>query len=996
MSSVLRKCFAAAAVVIPLFANPRPAPIALPLTFEPNAGQTDPQVKFLAHGQKSTLWLTEQGPVLAVGSGSKATLLRMRFEGGARAPEMVAENPQGGVSNYLTGSDPSKWQVNIQHFAKVRYREVYPGIDVVFYGNPQQIEYDFVVAPGADPRNIRVAFDGVSGLRVDSNGDLVLQTRQGAIRNRKPSIYQGDKPVQGHYVLRGKRKAGFVVDRYDTTETLVIDPVLTYATLLGGLGGDQAYAVAMDGNGMIYIGGETDSTNFPVKNALFPTGAQESPYTFPGGFVSEINPFASGGASLVYSTYIGGQNVSQVNALAADSAGNVVLVGATTSSPTQGFPIKNAFQPTFQNSTDCGNGAGVANVVCSVPFVTKIAPGGASLVYSSYAEGGNGDIVRAVTLDASGNAYIAGTSESTGITLESWNGVAPYQGELRQAVNGFLTVVGPSGSLLYSTYFGGGEDTGFLGIAVDSAGLVYISGSTTYTGLPVTAGAYQPKTEGSTNSFVVVFNLSPSANNILQYCTYFGTLPGAGGVGGADVVLSSIAADGKGNIYLAGFTDSIAFPTTNNAPYPTTTGNNFFGPFESAVVVKLNMAAQGNAQLLYSTYFGDGGSTYASGIAINSSGQVTMDGTTNSLYVSFLTTPDAFQCCYDGEYSPSSGQFSNLGFIARFDTTKSGASSVMYASYLGGNENSLLTSLAQDSAGKTLAVAGWIQYNAPVTPTAYQQNYSGQGTSSLDFDFGDAYVARFDLTTEGPVITSILNSGVLHAAAAGTTTSLSPGLLFTVEGTALGPTTPAELTLGSNGLVTTTLGGVQVLVNGVPAPLIYVSNTVINAVAPYEISTQVGNTIRVQVIYNGVAGALYPIQVAATAPGILNYDDGSGQAIVGNQDYSANGASNPAPINSVITIYATGEGQTTPPGVDGLPATNFNNLPKPNAAVTVTIGGIPATVNYAGAAPDEVAGLLQLSVTIPAGVTPGPSVPILLTIGGVKSQTTTTIAVSAQ
>jgi uncharacterized protein (TIGR03437 family) len=171
---------------------------------------------------------------------------------------------------------------------------------------------------------------------------------------------------------------------------------------------------------------------------------------------------------------------------------------------------------------------------------------------------------------------------------------------------------------------------------------------------------------------------------------------------------------------------------------------------------------------------------------------------------------------------------------------------------------------------------------------------------------------------------------------------------------------------------------------------------VINAVAPYEIASLAGAETRVQVVYNGVAGALFPVGVTATAPGILNYDDGSGQAVVGNQDYSANGASNPAAIGSVITVYATGEGQTTPPGVDGLPATNFNNLPKPNAAVTVTIGGLPATVNYAGAAPDEVAGLLQLSVTVPAGVTPGASVPILLTVGGVKSQTTATIAVTAQ
>jgi uncharacterized protein (TIGR03437 family) len=202
--------------------------------------------------------------------------------------------------------------------------------------------------------------------------------------------------------------------------------------------------------------------------------------------------------------------------------------------------------------------------------------------------------------------------------------------------------------------------------------------------------------------------------------------------------------------------------------------------------------------------------------------------------------------------------------------------------------------------------------------------------------------------------------------------------------------------LDSNGNVSTTNAGIQVLVNGIPCPLTYVSNVVINAIAPYELAPLMGRSVHVQVVYNGVAGNLFPMPVAATAPGILNYDDGSGQALVANQDYSANNASNPAAIGSVITIYATGEGQTNPPGVDGKPANDFNNLPKPTAPVTVTIGGRPANIAYAGAAPTAVSGLFQVNVTVPTGITPGPSVPIELTVGGVTSQTTTTIAVNAQ
>ena len=965
-------------------AKPRPAaPIAVPLTFEPNDGQTDKRVKFLAHGQKSTLWLTEQGAVLAVDK----SVFRIRFQGGARAPKMEAEDPRGGVSNYLTGSDPSKWHVHVKHFGKVRYREVYPGIDVVFYGNPQKIEYDFVVAPGADPARIRVTFDGIDGLRVDSSGDLVLQTRQGEIRNRKPAIYQQDRPVEGHYVLRGKRSAGFAVENYDKAQPLVIDPVLTYATLLGGTGGDQVQGLGIDAQGMIYVGGETTSTNFPLKNPLFPTGADQSVFEepSPSAWLAKINPSASGGNSLVYSTYIGGTYPQEIQSLAADAAGNVVVTGFTDSTPDDGFPLKNAFQSVFSDSVDCAVGNGPPNGHCFVSFVMKIAPAGDSVVYCSYLGGSNYNLGHGITLDSAGNAYVVGATTSSDFPVKGGS-VPPYQTNLRQTQNGFLSIVGPQGALIYSTYFGGGTDCTLNSVAVDAAGLIYVAGTTSYTGLPTTPGAFQRQGLGNVNTFVVIFNLSPNANNEIQYCTYLGGPPN--GNGGAYAITNSLAVDRAGNIYIGGSTDSLMFPTTPNAPFPTTTGSSLFSAYQGAFVTELNPSAQGNAQLVYSTYFGDGGTTSASGIAVDSSGRITIAGTTNSFLLT--TTPDAFQCCYDGELQ-SSG-LANLGFVARFDPSVSGANSLVYASYLGGIVNTILNDLAQDSAGKALVVGGWTQSIAPVTSSAYQQSYNGQGTDPELEDLGDAYLARFDMGTPAPQITGVYNAGGLsHLNAA-----LSPGLIFQIRGSLLGPGTPSYTELDSNGLVTGTNAGVQVMVNGIPAPLIYVSTAAINAIAPYELTSQIGQPVRVQVIYNGVASNLFPVQVNATAPGILNYDDGGGQAVIGNQDYSANSASNPAAIGSVITIYATGEGQTTPPGVDGLPANNFNNLPHPTAPVTVTIGGLPANVKYSGGAPTAVAGLFQVNVTVPTGVIPGPSVPILLTVGGVASQTTVTMAVKAQ
>jgi uncharacterized protein (TIGR03437 family) len=490
---------------------------------------------------------------------------------------------------------------------------------------------------------------------------------------------------------------------------------------------------------------------------------------------------------------------------------------------------------------------------------------------------------------------------------------------------------------------------------------------------------------------VAVFNLSPNANSELQYCTYLGAPQGA--QGGANAGVNGVAVDKSGRVYVAGVTDSANFPTTSNAFLPAHPGGNgTLGysayPLYNAFVSELDPSQQGSAQLLYSTYWGGSGDEVVNAIAVDSAGRITVAGITDSQDLPY--TLDAFQCCYAGY------QNTPVGFLLRLDPTKSGAASVVYASLLQGQFTTDLVALAEDSGGNTVAVAGTVTAGAPVSLSAYQSGFGGQLLNRQSWDIGDAYLAVFDMTTEGPIGTTLLNSGGLHQILPA---FLSPGLLFTIEGLNLGPSTAASLQLDSNGLVSKNLQGVQVLVNGTPAPVIYVSSTVVNAIAPYSLASQAGQVANVQIVYNGVAGTIVPILIAATAPGILNYDDGSGQAIVGNQDGSPNGASNPAAIGSTIVIYATGEGQTTPPGVDGLPANNFNALPKPNAAVSLTIGGVPvpaANILYAGAAPTAVAGVLQINATIPSGVIPGNAVPIVLTIGGVSSQKTATIAVKAQ
>jgi hypothetical protein len=473
----------------------------LPLVFEANRGQTDPQVQFLSRGPGHTLFLTPTEAVLVLSkweesskgkfeSRQKAirTVLRMAFLGANAEPRVVGHDELPGKANYFIGNDPTKWRTHVPTYAKVQYRDLYPGVDLIYYGTHRHLEYDVVVRAGADPNRIVLGFQGADRLEVDAQGDLVLRTAAGAIRQRKPVIYQEvggvRKEIPGGYVLTGEHQVGFKVAAYDTSQPLVIDPALFYSTYLGGTGGDTGAAIAVDAAGNAYVTGVTDSSDFPTTTGAFQT-------TFSGGingdaYVTTLNP---AGSAVVYSTYLGGSGDENGVGIAVDAAGNAYVTGFTNSS---NFPTTTgAFQTTFSGLDDA--------------FVTKLNPTGSVLVYSTYLGGSGGyDHGNGIAVDAAGNAYVTGqtvpyTIYSSNFPTTTW----AFQTTLGGGYDAFVTKLNPTGSaLVYSTYLGGNDNDQGFGIAVDAAGNAYVTGYTNSSDFPTTTGAFQTTLGGGNDAFV--------------------------------------------------------------------------------------------------------------------------------------------------------------------------------------------------------------------------------------------------------------------------------------------------------------------------------------------------------------------------------------------------------------------------------------------------------------------------------------------------------------
>jgi len=671
----------------------------LPLSFEANRGQTARQVKFLARGPGYTLFLTGDAAVLSLRRQKSNAVLRMKLQGANARASVTGADALPGKSNYFIGSDPSQWRTNVPTYSAVKYAAVYPGIDLVYHGNQRLLEYDFLVAPGADPRAIGIRFQGARKLTVNREGALVIALGGSEVIEHAPVVYQDiggqRQTVAGRYVLRGRGRVGFSVAEYDRRRPLVIDPTLVYSTYLGGwASGNSGGFIAVDASGNAYVTGGTESSDFPTT-----LGAFQTTYSGNGdAFVSKLNP---AGSALVYSTYLGGAKGGEGEGIAVDASGNAYVIGIAGPN----FPTTpGAFQTTFPS------------VALYTAFVTKLNATGSALIYSTYLGGSSFGWGSGIAVDASGNAYVAGSTESGDFPTT----LGAFQTTSAGGWDAFVSKLNTAGSsLLYSTYLAGSGEDGASSIAVDVSGSAYVTGETSSANFPTTPGAFQTTLGGTAAAFVTKLNATGSA---LVYSTYLGGSNADSGNG--------IALDASGNTYVTGGTGSSNFPTTPDAFQTAYAGNG------DAFVSKLNAAG---SALVYSTYLG-GSADSDSGIAIavDASGNAYVTGQTVS--INFPTTPGAIQTTYGGGFLD--------GFITKLNST---GSALLYSTYLGGNDMDQGNGIAVDASGNAYVAGPTASADFPITPGAFQTTYSGVNW--------DGFVSKLSLGTfvsPGPVTTSNL------------------------------------------------------------------------------------------------------------------------------------------------------------------------------------------------------------------------------------------------
>jgi uncharacterized protein (TIGR03437 family) len=856
---------------------------------------------------------------------------------GAATTGMEGAKQLPGHSNYFIGNNPRQWQANVPTYEEVRYRSVYPGVDLVFYGKQREFEYDFIVAPGADAARIRLQF----GSPVSLDADGALHVRQGGeeLVQHPPVVYQVDDrgargSIPGRYRLARSGQVSFELGTYDHSRPLVIDPTVSYSTYIGGTATDAATSIAVDASGQVVLVGGTVSAGLATAGALQTTNAgtqQTEPNLKLGDvFVAKLNP---AGNALVFLTYLGGSKDDGATDVALGADGSIYVTGITNSI---NFPTSAG----VLQRTMAGGGSNPI-LESGDAFVAKLSANGATLSYSTYLGGPNDEIAYAIAVDAAGNAYIGGNTESptfpttAGAFRSTYTPRTPYFSGFISG-DGFVAKLNPLGTaLVYSSFLGGNHDDFVRDIAIDSSGAAYVTGFTTSTDFPTTNGAFQTAYRDVIQeqfylgeAFVTKFN--PDGRGV-AYSTLLG--------GGSTDAGHGIAVDSLGNAYVAGTTSSANFPTTANAYRTIAPGSPEFDGVTRAVfmgadafVAKLN--STGTA-LVYSTYFGGSSDEAASGIALDASGNVHITGAT--LSANFPVSTDAQQKTFKGAGSDSY-RATGDAFIAKLNAS---GSAVTYATYLGGSADDGGTAIALDSCGNMYASGGSASNDFPTTTGTLKATYTGP----VGYPNGDGYAIK--LASGLPCIGAIVKAASYSANAA-------PGAILVIFGEGLAP----QAATASSVPFPTTLGNVRVTMNGQALPLIYVGPTQINVQLPYE--TPLGQArLTVESAGQSTTGT---VNVLASSPGMIYYQ--TNQAVAVNQDGQINGPNTPAPMGSVVTFYMVGQGKVTPPVTTGAAAPTTQPFSVPDLPSSITIGGKPAVASFLGLTPGSV-GLLQGNVTVP-------------------------------
>ncbi len=692
----------------------------LPIQFEPNCGQAEPSVRFIAHSPQLALLLrTREFSLRTTARNSESANLTVRFLNSNVMPKLTGSYLQASQTNYLLGRDSSHWHTHIPNFGRVTYSALYPGIDAVFYGTGQELEHDFVVQPGADYRAIRMRLLGSQRTVLQPDGRIRIRLATGDLFFANPRAYQivGGKKhsLPGSFVVVGKDEIAFQIGDYDHSRPLVIDPVLSYSTFLAN-SSIAVSAVAADSSGSAFLTGDTAWSSFPTTPGAFQPVCQSCPDNN-SVFISK---FAPDGTALVYSTFLGGSVGGQSYGIAVDANGNAIVVGSTESTD---FPLKN---PINYGPGAVGTGYG---------FVTSLSADGSSLNYSSIlggaAQSGESSVsgTTAVTVDADGNAYIAGGTNSPifPVTAGALNvGQPGYPATtefvMKFASNGSLTYSSLPGVITPPPGVGGAGNILVSGLAVDDTGNLYLTGNGGSL-WPTTPGAYQTQIPGtSPYSATFVTKLAADASRLV-YSTFIGSGEAATG----------IAVDQNGEAIAVGSQAPSTFPTTSNAYQPSI-------PADTCCAAYLSKLSADGSQLLYSTFFSgiltsSGPWTNIWGVALDDAGNIWIAGNTSDPQLPLV---QPLQSVPGPLFYPAA-----TGFISQFDST---GTKLKFSTYFGGLGGGVWPVGPVLDGQNKVHIAGTANYLLYASPGAYL------GTVAANPEYAYAFAASIDPTVPSPAM----------------------------------------------------------------------------------------------------------------------------------------------------------------------------------------------------------------------------------------------------